>query len=230
MRRAGVRLIFEKKAQQNAKACILWRIKKMPCIKRLAMLAICFYVLGLASLAQAVTVIYRGVEAAIVTDWSGTWYDAQSDVTARLGPGWHLTSFNNGSSDQLGYYDYMQEIKLADALLWLGGVQSPADTPDAENNWAWVDGDPWINIIDPWGKIMYPVAWRNPDPSDRYAPGNIHFLMMDVFMGMCHEAGVGWIADGYLAEKDNYALVPEPATMLLLGLGLIGVAGVRRFS
>ncbi len=36
----------------------------------------------------------------------------------------------------------------------------------------------------------------------------------------------------YAFEVDNVAIgtVPEPTTMILLGLGLIGMAGVRRFK
>ena len=104
---------------------------------------------------------------------------------------------------------------------WLGGTDK-----DSEGNWQWLNNE---------GSFTY-TAWEGGQPDDQYNPQYEDFLHYysntgpkatwnDQYSG---EPNRPDFINAYIVEFDSAPVVPEPTTILLFGVGLIGIAGVSR--
>jgi len=113
--------------------------------------------------------------------------------------------------------------------MWAGGYQNPIDEAVPTAGWTWVNGEgsfPGVTTPSP-----HYANWSGGEPNDAYGTASEQHLGLNWGTGWNDEAHLPFIY-GYVIEYDpntiNDVSVPEPATMLLLGLGLMGLAGVRR--
>jgi hypothetical protein len=148
------------------------------------------------------------------------WDDAKIDAS-KIPGGYQLATITSqGENDFIvNLIKGINTVDLSWRAFYLGGYQNPLDTQVANANWTWVTGEPWGF-----------VGWASGEPNDYSGPGSEQYL------GLYQPLDWGWIdmlslnydwgRMGYIAESINP--VPEPATMLLLGSGLIGLAGYGR--
>jgi len=143
------------------------------------------------------------------------WNDARS---ALEGTGYTLATITSLEEQQF-VQDYLSSYSETGGDLWIGGYQDPAEAIPGEG-WGWITDEKWNyeNWINGEANDYYDAAW--------------HVLNSEKFLSVRSAFDWGWNDEGNLGNISGYlaetAPVPEPGTIVLMGLGLVGLAGVGR--
>ena len=184
--------------------------------KLVLLLASVFLVLSLSGTGMA-ALLYGGSEYQVVNS-SLTWDEANAGATA-LGSGWHLVTITSQ-----GEQDFIAGLLGSQNGLFWAGASQAAGAGGTALGWSWVTGETWDYTSWAPSTIGQPIS----EPNDWSGIDEI-YLAVDGRWDRNWRWNDGLTTDGvlgYVAERT--ASVPEPATLLLLGSGLVGLVGYRR--
>jgi hypothetical protein len=139
-----------------------------------------------------------------------TWANAQSFAATLARPGYETAYLATITNADENTFVTTLIASLPVHELWLGGFQPPGER-DPRANWSWVTGEPWVY-----------ANWAPGEPNDAYGPASEQHLGI-VRSGYWNDEGNLSNISGFIVE-----LVPEPASMVVLGAGLAGLLSLRR--